>query len=105
MRFVLMMTLATMCMFGLVLAFALVGNFDQAVAVQWWLVLLGPFAWFCTTFSGKSGNGLELIVIAAICVVFIGAEIRHDCFRWRIASALGILLWFLYGLSIALAWT
>lgn len=105
MRFVLMMTLATMCMFGLVPAFALVGNFDQAVAVQWWLVLLGPFAWFCTSFAGKSGNGLESGFVASICMFLVWMEIRHDCFIWRIASATGVLLWFLSGLAVTLAWT
>ena len=104
MRFLLIAFSAQLLVFGLVPTIALIGNFDQAISVQWWKLFFGPFAWFITTYAWKDGNGLGFIVVATICLLSIVPVIRHDTFPRRILAAVGIFLWLLLGLTVALAW-
>jgi hypothetical protein len=82
----------------------LINNYEQTVLVEWWKIILGPFAWYFVEFSGKGASPGQLHWVALFSLAGILSLIMFNSRTTRILTRIGIVLWFLAGLSLVLAW-
>ena len=84
--------------------FGLINNYEQTVLVEWWKILLGPYAWYLVEFSGKGDSPYLLHWVALLSLAGILSLVLFNSRTTRIMARIGIVLWFLAGLSLVLAW-
>ena len=95
-------TLAAVAILAII---GLINNRQQAIQVAWWKVLLGPYAWYFSQFSGRELGSGPCHVIAALSIGMVSSIALTSTRSTRFLARLGIAIWFLTGLSLVLAWT